>query len=279
MPLTLRYGSAGSGKTRACLEEVARELRRPAAANPLILVVPEQASHQTERACLARLGASWRVQVLSFRRLAWRVFQEAGGASRPPITDLGRKLVLRAILQRRAGELGYFGRLADRPGVLDQLSGSLRECRAYEVSAENLLAVADTLGGSRGILGQKLADLATIMGDLARHLEGRYTDPDQSLSLMADRLAAARVCRRAQVWVDGFSGFTPQEYRVLGALLRVADRVTVTLTLDPGRAGAAEGLFTPTLETRERLVQLALDAGAAVEEKGTRAGSVSVSES
>lgn len=268
MPLTLILGAAGSGKTEACYQGIREALAAPHGRRPLILLVPEQATHQTERAVLERIGPSWRLQVLSFMRLAFRAFQEAGGAARPPITELGRKMVLRSILQRRREELAYFGPLADRPGLLDHLSRTLRECRAYEMSPQDLLEAADAIGQGRPRLAlpTKLRDLARIMTDLEAHLEGRYTDPDQTLTRLASRLPGTRLARGARVWVDGFSGFTPQEYGVLGALLEMAEHVHVTLCLQPDHRGVGSGLFQPTAETREKLISLALKAGHSVHE-------------
>lgn len=90
MELRLILGRAGSGKTRLCLEEAEVELQQGAEGPALIILTPEQGSLQMEldlhRAVTACPGFS-RLQVLSFRRLAWRVLQEAGGAAR---AHLGR---------------------------------------------------------------------------------------------------------------------------------------------------------------------------------------------
>ncbi|MBM3271230.1 MAG: PD-(D/E)XK nuclease family protein, partial [Candidatus Sericytochromatia bacterium] len=270
VPLNLLLGGAGAGKTWACLDEMRAAL---ADGGRLILLVPEQASHQTERLALDMLGASHRYQVLSFRRLAWRVFQVAGGAARPPISELGRQMVLRAILGRRRPELAYFGALADRPGVIDHLSRALRECRTYELGPFELLAAADSWGGQRSamMLPAKLRDLATIMTDLDAHLAGKYTDPDQALSRCAERLPRSGLADGSRIWVDGFTGFTPQEYRVLAALLARAHGLTVTLCLDPRGTYDGAGLFAPTHDTRERLLLMAGRSGHAVAERNVGA--------
>ncbi len=53
MTLRFIYGRTGTGKTRRCLDEVAAELARRPEGPPLVVLVPEQATFQTEQALLA----------------------------------------------------------------------------------------------------------------------------------------------------------------------------------------------------------------------------------
>ena len=74
------FGRSGSGKTRAvrlALKEKAR-----AGGERLMLIVPEQASFENERAMLRLLGAreARRVSVTSFSRLVDAVQRRCGGA-------------------------------------------------------------------------------------------------------------------------------------------------------------------------------------------------------
>ncbi|HQD77114.1 MAG TPA: helicase-exonuclease AddAB subunit AddB, partial [Bacillota bacterium] len=127
--MTIRFiiGRAGSGKTRACLEEVREELRKSPVGHPLILLVPEQATFQTEYELASTPGLNGfiRVQVISFRRLAYRVLQEVGGAARAHIGELGKRMMLRRLLERRRGELKVFRRAAGLPGFVDTLARAL----------------------------------------------------------------------------------------------------------------------------------------------------------
>lgn len=86
-------GRAGGGKTTWCLQEIKRRLAERPDGRPLIWLVPEQATSQAEYALIQspELGGTLRAQVLSFRRLAWRVMQEVGGTARLPIDETGKK--------------------------------------------------------------------------------------------------------------------------------------------------------------------------------------------
>lgn len=235
-------GRAGSGKTRYCFEAVAGELRRAADGPPLILLVPEQATFQTDRALVTQAGIQGTVrgQVLSFGRLAWRVLAETGGAARPHINETGKAMALRALMADpdRRESLRVFGRSVDKPGFVARLARSLSELHAYNIGPAELaraFSALEALGRGDTTLAGKLHDLSLVSRDLQAYLAGRWVDPDDTLGLLARRLAGRPpVIRGARVWVDGFAGFTAQELDVLVALAGAAADLSVCLCLDPG---------------------------------------------
>ncbi len=263
--MTLRFiiGRAGTGKTSTCLNEMREELLTRPSGPPLILLVPEQATFQTEYALAAAPGLKGfiRAQVLSFRRLAYRVLQEAGGAARAHIGELGKRMLLRRLLEQSRGELKVFQRSAGLPGFADTLARSLAEIKTYCIGADDLAMAATALQGrGASLLADKINDLILMYDALEEVLADRFTDPDDYLNLLADRLELSCAAHGGEVWVDGFSGFTPQEYRVLAALLRNARRVNITLCAGINFLGGAvdeTGLFYPVRETYDILCEMA----------------------
>lgn len=264
--MTLRFviGRAGAGKTRACLDVVREELLARPTGPPLILLVPEQATFQTEYALAATPGLEGfiRAQVLSFRRLAYRVLQEVGGAARAHIGELGKRMVLRRILEQRRSQLKVFRRSAGQPGFADTLARALGEMKTYCVCPADLVTATSSLRGGSGVnlLADKLEDLLLLYTDLEVTLFDRFTDPDDYLNLLADRLELSSTVLGAEVWVDGFSGFTPLEYRVLAALNRTARRVNISLCADLialGGSSVETDLFYPIRETYDTLCEAA----------------------
>lgn len=269
MSLRLIVGRAGTGKTRLCLQEIAQKNALDPWGPALIMLTPEQATFQYERLLLQENGIQgmMRIQVLSFRRLAWRILQETGGIGRKHIGDLGKKMILRNILEHKRDLLQVFGRSAWQKGFVQTLAATIGEMKLYQVKAENLL-YQENLLAKRGqpLLAGKLADLAFISQELEKALADQYTDPDDYLGLLAEKSAGSDLLRKAEFWVDGFKGFTPQEYGVLEALLGIAARVNVVLCLDAAYLDAGEGdVFYPTVETYHTLMKLALQKGIALD--------------
>jgi ATP-dependent helicase/nuclease subunit B len=277
--VTLRIilGRSGSGKSALCLNEIRSCLRQDPIGDPLIYLVPQQMSFQAEYelAIGDHLGGTMRAQVFSFRRLAWKVLQEVGGLARVHIDSTGIKMALRRILEKRGGELRVFGRAMNRSGFADQLEEMYSELTRYGMTAADLLRQRELLTQrsseteSSGFLADKLHDMYLIYDELERYLADRYLDAEHYLPLLAERLERSRYIRGAQIWVDGFDHFIPQEMAVLRTLLEHAKNVTVSLTLDQPYDRDAEldelDLFFSTANTYRALIELAEKSGIGVE--------------
>ena len=93
-------GRAGSGKTTAILQEIAALCARDEGRQ--ILLVPELNSHQMERHLAAATGnhGARTAEVLTFSRLADRVFSEVGGLAQQMLTPAGQLLTLQEAARR-----------------------------------------------------------------------------------------------------------------------------------------------------------------------------------
>jgi len=264
--LRLRFilGRAGTGKTYICLKEIQQVLTQAPEGSPLILLVPEQATFQNELALLTEssMCGTIRAQVLSFRRLAWRVLQETGGATRKHISEPGKCMILRNLLEKRASQLKVFQRATKKEGFYATLTRTLTEMKLNRLSVDDLKAVKTE---KQELLTGKLHDLAILYAGMENYLVDRYLDPDDYLQITANQLHQSPAILGAEIWVDGFTGFTPQEYYVLEKILLVAKRVTVTLCLDNDQLPGENDLFYSTWETRQKIKDIAVKAGALIE--------------
>jgi len=262
------FGRAGSGKSTLCLEEIRAELRREPWGAPLILLVPEQATYQMEIALANTpdLGGSLRAQVLSFRRLGWRVFSETGGGQKVLVGAIGKRMLLRRILLKHRLILKVFARSATRPGMAELLAQAIGEFKTYRIAPDDLRNVKNT----SGILYDKLEDLALIYKEFQVALGEGTRDPDDELSVLAEKIPYAPLIQGTKVWVDGFTGFTPQEFEVLRTIVLTAKEVIITSPLDPtylieelqleaGIFRAGEELFAGPWKTYQDLQRLALE--------------------
>ena len=144
-------GRAGTGKTYTCLEEIKKTLASEGEEGPaLILLVPEQAAFQMEHELYTGMprAATARAQVLSFRRMARRVLAQTGGAARPWLGELGKRMVLRSLIQKHRDDLVLFGQSASTPGFTDSLAHTLAELKLYNISPQMLTQRAQELARS-----------------------------------------------------------------------------------------------------------------------------------
>lgn len=277
MSVRLVLGRAGTGKTHYCLEAVRDAQRGAPFGPPLILLVPEQATFQMEQGLIAvGVEGSARARILSFKRLAHLIFQETGGALRPRLTDVGRTMLLRALVHRRRGALQLYHQVVREAGFIERLGRTFSEFRAHGYSPDDIERQATAAGGPPSpLLRKKLHDLSLLYRDYVEHIADKYADPDSDLGEAAEALLRSGLLRGAEIWIDGFAGFTPQEYRLLYALIQVAKRTHVSLCLDPDEflrlQSAPEeeverSLFRLPLETARELLAIAKQSGVPVEE-------------
>lgn len=265
MAVQFILGRAGTGKTDAIHRQIQERLRQSPLGTPMILLVPEQASFQAEYALatLPGLGGVMGTQVLSFGRLAHRLMQELGDLTTVPVDDLGKHMVLRMLLERHKEELQVFGRASMQPGFATQLGRLISECKSYGVSFPH----TENLEWGTANLNQKVNDLRLIMNAYEAYLAEGYCDADDILNRVAVMVRDSAYIRQAEIFIDGFTGFTNQELRLIEQLMVYAKQVTVALTLDPHERDASVdelGLFHPTLRTYQALSLMAREAGVTV---------------
>ena len=95
MSLQFIFGPSGSGKSYGLYREIVEEAVRYPQQNYIVLV-PEQFTMQTQKDLVTahpRRGIM-NIDVLSFGRLAYRVFEEIGGEMLPVLDDVGKNLVV-----------------------------------------------------------------------------------------------------------------------------------------------------------------------------------------
>ncbi len=262
--LQLLVGRSGSGKTHTIYQEL-----KAAATNdvPLFLLVPEQASFENERRLLEELGPvhSQRVQVLSFTRMAEIVFREVGGTAGRRMDTTLSLLLMNEALHTVADRLTVYQKHVDDADYLRSLLITLSECKQCVVSPVLLAETAVSLPD--GLLKNKLNDLALLFETYeALTAQASLIDPQDDLSLLAERLSESRLFDRARIYVDGFKGFTQQELSVLGKLMPHVETMTVALCTESitERRDQEKDRFATATRTANQLRDLARRAHVSV---------------
>ncbi len=254
MGLRIVYGRAWSGKTALCLKEISKHLRdsdgisADPAGKRLILIVPEQFTLEMEKRLASvvsapapgdrqrGLGLRNYAEVLSFRRLAMRVFDETGGAARKRLNPSGKVLLLTRILNAHSRNLKILAGAVRQKGFASVMSSAISEFKRYGVTPEILDGI---IGGGETEDGQhlqmKLSEINSIYRSFNAELEGRFKDADDDLTELPRKICNSGFIAGAHIWVDEFASFTPQEYAVIEALMKKAAMLTVTLCMDKGR--------------------------------------------
>lgn len=260
--LKLILGRSGTGKSTRVFSGIPdRGTQRPQ-----VLLVPDQSSHEAERA-LCRLTenkVSLYAEVLTFNRLANRVFMETGGLGVTELDGGGRILLMHQAVKGVESLLTVCRRSMERPAFLESLLATADELKSNCVPPDTLGVIAEEQDGP---VGDKLRDLSYICGMYDTLLAQQdKLDPKDRLSRVAEKLKDHPWAEGKDIWVDGFADFTPQQLQILALLMEQGEQVTVALTCEGcGTVTEETELFAAAQSTACQLARLAKQRGIACE--------------
>ena len=246
MSLKLILGNSGSGKTEYMYEQVVRLAEENPRKNYLV-VVPEQFTMQTQRKLvdLSSHQAIMNIDVLSFQRLAYRVFDEMGMNKLMVLEETGKSLVLRKVAQEKEEDLSVLRGNMHRMGYIGEVKSLISELMQYNVSPEDLMDCIENSSISP-ILRGKLKDVHVIYKGFSEYLnsgrfhegtqqkkdKGKCITSEELLSVLANVAAESEILKDAVLVLDEFTGFTPVQVELLRTLMPICTEIWVSLTID-----------------------------------------------
>ena len=161
MSLQFIIGGSGSGKTRTLYENLIRQsMEEPD--ERFFALVPEQFTMQTQKeiVMLHPNHGVMNIDIVSFERLAYRVFEELAIENLAVLDDMGKSMVLRRVSSGVRGNLHLFGGHLDKAGFISEIKSMLSEFFQYGITEEKL----ETLIGETKspLLRQKLLDMQVL---------------------------------------------------------------------------------------------------------------------
>lgn len=264
MSLRFYTGASGAGKSTALYREIIdRSIAEPE--RNFLVIVPDQFTMQTQMDLVRmhpRKGIM-NIDVLSFSRLSHRVMEEVGQDGRTILDDTGKSLVLRRIAGKCRDKTTVIGGSLDKTGYIHEVKSAISEFMQYGIGPEELDALAE-YARKRGGLYHKLKDLGVLYREFRAYTQEKFVTTEETLEMLARRLPQSELVRSCIAAVDGFTGFTPVQNRVLQTLMELADEVIVSVTLAEGEDGKEteeQGLFHLSKKTMGTLTRLAGEAG------------------
>ena len=232
MSLQFIFGPSGSGKSYELYQSVIKESMEYPKQKFLVLV-PEQFTMQTQKDLVAmhpRHGIM-NIDVLSFGRLAYRVFEETGGGNLPVLDDEGKNLVLRKIAGDYEDQLSVLRGNMKKLGYISEVKSVISEFTQYDIGEEEIDQVMEA-AGENSRLYFKLQDLKILYRGFREYLESRYITKEELLDVLSREVERSEMLKNSTVVLDGFTGFTPVQNRLLLELLKHCRKLCVTVTMD-----------------------------------------------
>lgn len=231
-----------------------------------ILLVPDQYTVEAEQALLDFTGQSvlFRVQVKSFRSLAEEIVSRGAGRRDPVLSPVGRRMLLRLLLEKDDTPWSVFRKSVRGTGFLDLLADQLLELKEYDIGPQDLLTMADHLEAG-SLSRQKLEETAQLMAQYEAALARVGEDADDHLKKAYQQLvqrpgdpvgsALSDYFSHTDFFFEHFHSLSAHELGYLSAL-SLHGRLEGALLLDP--LLAKEVLQWP-LEGEEESLKKVLD--------------------
>ncbi|MCI5648956.1 MAG: helicase-exonuclease AddAB subunit AddB [Fusicatenibacter sp.] len=232
MALQFIMGNSGAGKSWYGYHDmIQKAMEHPE--RTYLIVVPEQFTMQTQKELVSMhpAGGILNIDVLSFQRLAYRIFGETGGSLCPLLGETGKNLVVKRIAQEKKKELEVLGSTMKKTGAVSQMKSLISELKQYQIAPSELEMWAEK-SGPKKLLAAKLRDVETVYRAFDEYLANRYVTAEDVLEVLAGKLEESRWIRSCEVLVDGFTGFTPVQIKVLQKLFCLCPKVAVTVIMD-----------------------------------------------
>ena len=159
MSLQFIFGNSGSGKSHFLYETIIQESIDHPERN-YIVIVPEQFTMQTQKdlVMMHPNRGIMNIDVLSFGRLAHRIFEEVGADRRRVLTETGKNLMLRKVANQEKEKLKVLGGRMSRPGYVSEVKSMISELMQYEVTDDMLRELLD-FTKNKPLLHAKLSDI------------------------------------------------------------------------------------------------------------------------
>lgn len=232
MSLQFIFGNPGSGKSHYLYQTVIRESMEHPEKNYLVLV-PDQFTMQTQKD-LVEMHPNhgiMNIDVLSFGRLAHRIFDEVGGNPRTVLDDEGKSLILRKIAGNYEKDLKVLGSNIKKLGYINEVKSIISEFTQYDIGPEELDRMLDEAKDDPSLFW-KLQDIRKLYEGFQEYLSEKYITREELLDVLCSVLGESGILRGSVVALDGFTGFTPVQNKLLRELLGVCSKVMITVTMD-----------------------------------------------
>lgn len=157
-----------------------------------------------------------------------------------------------------------YGSRLNMPGFVAEIKSVISELYQYGIGEAELMKML-SLAEKKPILRAKLSDLRVIRRGFEEYMADTYVTKEELLDVLCKVTEQSVLIRNSVICFDGFTGFTPVQYRLLGLLMKCAKMVYVTVTLpeqeNPYKIYGEQELFHLSKTTISKLGALADERG------------------
>lgn len=182
-----------------------------------VVIVPDRASYEAEKALIATLGGSFNTEVLTFRRLANRFLP-----AHKYLSKQSGIIALTKIINDVQHQFTCYVKGSSQSGFVANVYDTISQLKYCNVAPQSLFD--SNLPPS---LSAKLHDLGLIYQAYQQFLEGNYVDSSDKLQLLYNELSQPNKIENYYFYLYDFDNFSAQEYALIRQFALHSKGVTV----------------------------------------------------
>ncbi len=177
-----------------------------------------------------------------------------GGVTDKKLSKSAKAMIIYSILQDSKTNLKFLGKSEQNVELIDT---ALTEFKKHNVTLENIQNLIEI--EEDRYLKEKLKDLQYIYQKFEKNLQDKYIDENDILTILAKNLDNTDMFKDTIIYIDEFTGYTKQEYKIIEKLLKVAKQISITVTTNNLDMGTNEDsdIFYFNKQTADKLLYLA----------------------
>lgn len=262
MAIQYIVGASGTGKTTYIYNKMINDSMVFSDNNcgkELYYLIPEQSNMAAEQD-IVRFhpnGGTMDISIMSFSRLAFQIFDKENIPTKDILDDYGKSMLLMKVLKSIENDLSFYKTMIGKKGFVDEIKSIISEFYQYRITDEMLEGLLASLPKEKSLY-YKIKDIKLIRSAFEKAMSNSYMVAEQLLEVFAENISASEKLKGAEIYFDGFTGFTPIQYRVIEELMKVCDNLYFSITIDADN-NENSTLFSMGNDTLKHLGKIAAD--------------------
>lgn len=242
-------GAINSSKTNECINRI-EQIKKDNPDARVLFIVPEQFSYTAEKLMTSHFDGTGlnNIEVMTMSRLSQRYLKHTG---KNYLTKVGKAvLIQKAISNIKSEENIYTGSL-DKSGFMNTVADIITELKRCLITPQMILDCAEKT--ENNMLKLKLISISEIYSKYQELNSESFYDAEEDLTRLSLLILDEGILKDAHIFIDEFSEFYPQHYRVIESIMNTSKSLYITLPYD----NESNEIYQIPLKTLSKLRELA----------------------
>ena len=185
------------------------------------------------------------------------------------MNDENTKVVDEKVAEEWKEEIPVLGGNLKKLGYIHEVKSAISEFMQYGVGTKELQDMLKFVEKRGGLYG-KLKDLSVLYQGFFKYIQDRFITTEETYDRLAAHLEKSELVKKSVIVLDGFTGFTPVQNRVIEKLLLLSEDVIMTITIDKKefekQENGEQDLFALSKKTFHTMKKIAKEAKVEIKE-------------